>query len=171
MDLVHIHLLLNHIPVFGLLIGFLILAWGIFRDYGEVKSTGLTVLFLTSLVAIPVYLTGEPAEEVVEELPGVSEQIIKLHEGAAIYSLVLCIGTGIFAFLALVARRLLSETLATIATFLVLILALSAGASIAYTSNLGGQVRHSEIRQSQIGTTGAETSADEKTKEEDHDDD
>lgn len=171
MDLVHIHLLLNHIPVFGLLIGFLILSWGTLRDYGEVKSTGLVVLFVTSLVAIPVYLTGEPAEEVVEKLPGVSEQIIGLHEDAAIYSLVLCIGTGIVAFLALIARRFLSETIARFGIFFVLLVALIAGASIAYTSNLGGQVRHSEIRQAQSGTNGAETPAAEKKKEKDDDDD
>jgi hypothetical protein len=171
MDLVHIHLLLNHIPVFGLLIGFLILSWGTLRDYGEVKNTGLVVLFVTSLVAIPVYLTGEPAEEVVEKLPGVSEQIIGLHEDAAIYSLVLCIGTGIVAFLALIVRRFLSETIARFGIFFVLILALIAGASIAYTSNLGGQVRHSEIRQAQSGTNGAETPAAEKKKEKDDDDD
>jgi hypothetical protein len=171
MDLVHVHLLLNHIPVFGLLIGFLIVAWGVLRSYGEVRDTGLMVLCLTALVAIPVYLTGEPAEEVVEKLPGVSEQIIGLHEDAAIYSLVLCIGTGIIAFLALIARRFLSEMIATIATFLVLILAVVAGASVAYTANLGGQVRHSEIRQAQTGTAVAETPAEEKKKEKDDDDD
>ncbi len=170
MDLVHIHLLLNHVPVLGLLIGFLILAWGTLRGFDEVKNVGLIVLFVSSLIAIPVYLTGEPAEEVVENLPGVSEQIIELHEDAAIYSLVLCIITGILAFVALMARRFLSESTAKIAIFIVLIQSLIAGGSIAYTANLGGQVRHSEIRQGQNATTGNEASPTEKTKQKDDDD-
>lgn len=175
MDLVHIHLLLNHVPVIGLVIGFLILAWGMFRKYSDVKDAGLIVLFVTSLVAIPVYLTGEPAEEAVEKLAGVSDQLIELHEDAAVYSLALCIAVGIAAFVLLIARRFLSETLAMIGTFLVLVLAAVAGASIAYTSNLGGQVRHSEIRVAQNNAPGAESPATEKKKEngkekDDHDD-
>jgi uncharacterized membrane protein len=171
MDLVHIHLLLNHVPVIGLMIGFFILAWGMFRRSGELKDAGLMVLFVTSLVAIPVYLTGEPAEEAVEKLAGVSEQIIELHEDAAMISLVLCIAVGIAAFITLLAKRFLSETPVMLGTILVLVLSAAAGGSIAYTANLGGQVRHSEIRLAQAGTTGSETPAAEKKKDKDDDDD
>lgn len=172
MDLVHIHLLLNHVPVIGLVIGFAILVWGLFRKSGELKDAGLLVLFVTSLAAIPVYLTGEPAEEAVEKLAGVSEQIIELHEDAAVFSLALCISVGIVAFVTLVARRFLSETPAMIGMFVVLALSAAAGASIAYTSNLGGQVRHSEIRLAQNNAPGAaDAPAAEKKKEKDDDDD
>jgi hypothetical protein len=35
---------------------------------------------LTALLALPVYFTGEPAEKVVERLPGVTEPLIEEHE-------------------------------------------------------------------------------------------
>ena len=38
MDLTHLHLILNHIPVIGIIIGFLILAWGALRGYDEVNE-------------------------------------------------------------------------------------------------------------------------------------
>jgi len=170
MDTAHIHLLLNHVPVIGLLIGFFVLAWGALRKYHEVQTAGLSILFIASLVAIPVYLTGGPAGEIVERLPGVSEKVIELHEEAAIYSLVLCIVTGIVALLALLARHFLSDSIGMIATFAVLILTLPTGASIAFTANLGGQVRHTEIRQPQNGSTGGETRTTEKKKADDDDD-
>jgi uncharacterized membrane protein len=168
MDLTYLHLILNHIPVIGVIIGFLILAWATLRGYEEVKNTGLVVLVLTALVAIPVYLTGEPAEEVVEHLPGVSEQIIELHEGAALYSLILVIVSGALALLALVAKRFLSAKVSVVAVYACLVFSLIAAASLAYTANLGGQIRHSEIRQVQSGNPNAEIQPEKKKDDDDH---
>jgi len=167
MDLTHLHLILNHVPVIGIIIGFLILAWGALRGYDEVKNTGLVILVLTALVAIPVYLTGEPAEETVEHLPGVSEQIIELHEDSALYSLILTTVSGALALLALTAIRFLTAKVSLWTVYACLLLSLIAGASVVYTANLGGQIRHSEIRQTQSGNAGAETRPAETRKGED----
>jgi len=169
MDLTYLHLILNHIPVIGIIIGFLILGWAALRGYDHVKNTGLVLLVLTALVAIPVYLTGEPAEEVVEHLPGVSEQIIELHEGAALYSLILAIVTGALALLALVTKRYLDAKISLVAVYACLLFSLIAASSMVYTAYLGGQIRHSEIRQTQSGNANAEIQP-EKTKKEDDDD-
>ena len=72
MDWTHFHLMMNHVPVLGSIFGFVLLAWGMLRGSTEIKKVALTILVLTALFAIPVYLTGEPAEETVEALPGVS---------------------------------------------------------------------------------------------------
>jgi uncharacterized membrane protein len=127
----------------------------------------LTILVVTAFAAIPVYLTGEPAEEVVEHLPGVSEQIIELHEDSALSSLVLAIVTGTFALVALFARRFSSEKIAAAGAYITLILSLAAGAAMAYTANLGGQIRHTEIRQVQSGTAGTEQESKKKTNDDD----
>jgi hypothetical protein len=168
MDLTYLHLILNHIPVIGIIIGFLIVAWAALRGYDHVKNTGLVVLVLTALVAIPVYLTGEPAEEVVEHLPGVSEQIIELHEDAALYSLILAIVSGAIALLALIAKRFMAAKIGLVAVYACLLVSFIAAASMAYTANLGGQIRHTEIRQIQSGNANAQIQP-EKTKKADDD--
>lgn len=149
MDLTHLHLMLNHLPVVGVIFGFLILLWGVLRGYEEVKTVGLIVLVITALAAVPVYLTGEPAEEVVEHLPGVSEQIIELHEDAALPSLILAIVTGVLALGALILKRFSAAAAAAarISMLAVLLLSFVTGAFMARTANLGGQIRHTEIRQ------------------------
>jgi uncharacterized membrane protein len=166
MDLTHLHLWLNHVPVIGIGIGFLLLVWGTFRRYEHVQNAGLGTPFITALIALPVYFTGEPAEEVVEHLPGVSEQFIELHEDAALFSLVLAMSAGAFALLALVAKHF-SSRIGTLAVYICLLFSIVAGGSLAYTANLGGQIRHSEIRSSQTGGTEAPG----KTQKAEHDDD
>ncbi|MEM9674695.1 MAG: hypothetical protein AAF992_19025, partial [Bacteroidota bacterium] len=63
-----IHLALNHFPILGTLFGTVILGFGVFRKNKSLLDTGLIILFLMTLITIPVYISGEGAEEIVEEL-------------------------------------------------------------------------------------------------------
>jgi uncharacterized membrane protein len=73
MSTTHIHLLLNHFPILGTFIGCLFLAWGFFKKNNSLKTAAAVLLTVISLISVPVYLTGEPAEEAIEKLPGISE--------------------------------------------------------------------------------------------------
>ena len=167
MDGAHLHLILNHIPVFGLLVGFLLLAWGMIRGYNDIQKAALVTLFVTAATALPVYLTGEPAEDIVEKLPGVSEQIMSQHEDSAMFSLIMAMITGVFALGAIAVKRFLSTQVAAMAAVAVLIVTLITGGAMAFTANLGGQIRHTEIRNGQAGET-PQTQT-EKRKEKDDD--
>ncbi|MCI0564610.1 MAG: hypothetical protein MN733_39585, partial [Nitrososphaera sp.] len=69
MNLAHVHLLLNHFPVIGTVFGFLFLAYAMAKKSEELKKVSLGIFVLIALIALPVYFTGEPAEEVVKHLP------------------------------------------------------------------------------------------------------
>ena len=166
-DFTHLHLILNHLPVMGVMFGFLILAWGFLRRAEEVKTLGLVFLVATAFAALPVYLTGEPAEEAVENLPGVSEQLIELHEDSALLSLVLAMATGALALAGLIFKRLSAGT-GRILMFAVLFLSFVTGAFMARTANLGGEIRHTEIRQT---TPNNDPATETKRKQEKDDDD
>ncbi len=97
-----------------------------------------------ALLAIPVFLTGEPAEESVEKIPGVSEQMIHLHEESAEIAIWLMGITGIVSVIALVLaskKHLLQKT----AFAMVFILSVICFGAMARTGYYGGQIRHSEI--------------------------
>jgi uncharacterized membrane protein len=168
MDFTHLHLMLNHLPVVGIMFGFLILAWGVLRGSEEVKTVGLIFLVFTSLAALPVYLTGEPAEETVEKLAGVSERVIELHEDSALLSLILAMATGVSALAGLIFKRFSSPNVARFSMFAVLILSFVTGALMARTANLGGEIRHTEIRQT--AQTSAPATETKQKKEKDDDD-
>ncbi len=95
------------------------------------------------MVTLPVFFTGEPAEELVEHLPGVGESFIESHEDAAKISLVLTLFAGLCAIVGLLfSKHPLSRRINTG----VLLTSLLAVLSLAYTANLGGKIRHSELR-------------------------
>jgi DMSO reductase anchor subunit len=148
---VHIHLLLNHIPVIGLIGSILILVYGMVRRSAEVQRVALIAFVLVAVIAIPVYRTGEPAEEAVERLPGVSHDRIEAHEEAAEPAFYATLATGVIALAALFVDRW-----KTLLARAVLIASIVAFALIARTANLGGEIRHQEIR----GGTGAVQSDD-----------
>ncbi|MFN4254831.1 MAG: T9SS type A sorting domain-containing protein [Saprospiraceae bacterium] len=83
MDSTHLHLILNDFPIIGTIVGTGIMAYGYFTQSEATKKAALWTWAVMALIAIPVFLTGEPAEESVEGLAGVSEAIIEQHEEAA----------------------------------------------------------------------------------------
>ena len=144
MSIVHLHLMLNHVPVIGAVFGILLLAVAYLRRSTELAKVTFGLLALLGAVSVAVYLTGEPAEDVVEKLPGFSKRIVEAHEEAALAATIVMGGLGVLALgaLAFFQRRALPRSI--IATGLVL--ALGAGGVMGYTAYLGGQVRHTEIR-------------------------
>lgn len=145
MDLLHLHLLLNHVPVIGLILATLLLAYAFFKRSQELQKVSLGAFVLLALVTIPVFLTGEPAEEMVQNLPGVSGQVIESHESAALIALIAIEVVGVVALgLALLSRGLGKPP--KWAAAVMLALAIPTSGLMGWAANLGGQVRHSEIR-------------------------
>jgi hypothetical protein len=145
MSWAHIHLALTHVPVIGLLIVLLLLVVARLRRSAELMRVSYGLLVLLAVATVIVYLTGEPAEELVENLPGFSETLVEQHEEAA---LIATIGMGVLGLVALVGLIRFRAPWIAPAWYGpgVLLLALLVGGLMAWTANLGGQIRHSEIR-------------------------
>lgn len=145
MNMAHAHLLLNHFPVIGTAFAFVLLLVAVLGKNAILRNAGLTAFVVIALITLPVYFTGEPAEKVVKEMPGVTEAAIEQHEDAALVSLIAVEVLGILAAASIV---LLDRSPATARRLVGVCLALSivAGGSLAYTANAGGQIRHTEIR-------------------------
>lgn len=75
--------MLNHFPVVGLVFALALLCWGASRKDPSLTKASFAALVVVALLAIPSFLTGEPAEKVAEALPGVSHPIIEQHEDVA----------------------------------------------------------------------------------------
>ncbi len=153
MNLAHLHLMLNHFPVVGSVIVALLLALALYRRSDELGRASLMLAALVGAVSVAVYFTGEPAEELVERLPGVSEAITEQHEEAALVATIVVAALGALSLAVLAmhrGRRMLSRR----ATGAALALALVACGAMGYTAFLGGQVRHTEIRPGAVTAQG-----------------
>lgn len=144
MNFAHLHLIMNHIPLIGIPVALSFLAHGLWTKNASTQRFSLLVLFGLAVMILPVYLTGKPAEEVVEHLPGVAESLIESHEDAAKFSLILTLATGALAFIALWFQK--NESRRRLLNFGVTGSAIIALLSLAYTANLGGKIRHTELR-------------------------
>lgn len=167
MNATHIHLMLNHVAILAAIFSILIFIYGFIRKNETVKNIALSGYVLAALAAIPVFLTGEPAEESVENIPGVLESVIEQHEEAAELAIWLIEITGIAALGALLMRKMKFFSGTGFATLMLFVSLASAG-TISYTGYLGGKIRHTELN---AGTT---TGADQNVPEaggEDGDDD
>src|SRR5688500_7613816 len=170
MDAVHIHLLLNHIPVISTIFAVPLFAYALLRKSDELKRLALIILVFAAVVAIPVYLTGEPAEEAVEKLAGVSHTIIEQHEDAAKISMIFLMTTGALSLVGLFLMRTKKAFVAGWFVLISLLFSVITAGLMARTANLGGQIRHSEIRAGNAGSQQTENPTAEKSKKDDDDD-
>ena len=145
MNASHWHLLLNHIPLIG--IGFVILLMiiALIRKSSELINVSLIFTIIIALWAIPAYLTGEPAEEIVEDMPGISENMIHEHEEMAERAFIFIEVVGGIALIGLIGGRI-NKKLGYTLTVLTLVGLVVGGGLIAWTANLGGKIHHQEIR-------------------------
>jgi len=141
----HLHLMINHFPVVGIIFIMLLFLYGLAKGSEEIKKVSLGAFVLLALMTMPVYLTGGGAETVVKNLPGVTEAFVGRHEEMAGLSLVLIEVLGIACCAGLIFFRR-SATIPKWFIALVLVLSFSASAVVGLTANLGGQIRHTEIR-------------------------
>jgi hypothetical protein len=132
------------VPAVGALFALALLAYAAWRNDTPLSRVALSMFVVIGVASIAVYFTGEAAEEAVENLPGVSEQLIERHEEAASVATIILGGFGLYALLvlALLRRRDIPRWLNTMS----LVAALVASGAVVWTAGLGGQIRHSEIR-------------------------
>src|SRR5580692_11821883 len=145
MDLTHIHLLLNHFPTIGYIIGGGLFVLSLIMKSDDLKLASLVVLLGIALLAIPTYMSGNGAQDAIKALPGVPKSMMAAHEGAAFVAIAFMEFTGAFAWLGLWQFRRLARVPGwNLAVILVLTL-VSVGL-MTRASNLGGEIRHAEIR-------------------------
>jgi uncharacterized membrane protein len=145
MNQTHVHLLITHLPIFGSILGGLVLAHGIWTKTNQTKIAAYNLLIISSIGACIAYLTGEAAEEIVENIQGVTKSLIHEHEEFATIALISLIILGVSSLIGLLLAWKKSSWSKHVA-FIILILSYVSFGIVARTGYLGGQIRHSEIR-------------------------
>jgi uncharacterized membrane protein len=144
MDIAHLHLMLTHGPVAGIVFGTAILTYGYFWSDRRAMDVGMVLFIVTALLASALFVTGEGAEETVEGLAHVAHEAIEAHEEAALYSL---IGSWLLAVVAgagLYLRR--RRTLGAGWGRALLLGGVLVTGLIAWTANQGGKISHPGLR-------------------------
>jgi uncharacterized membrane protein len=159
MNQAHIHLLVVHLPLFGAFFGLLVLAHGLWHKSEQTAIASYNVFIISALGAAIAKFTGEGAEEAVENIPGILEGAIKLHEDAGFWAFTAMLVLGVASVLAIYLTRTKSS-LTTKLSRIVLFLAAFCLVVVSRTAYLGGQIRHTEIIKGADNTVHGETEDD-----------
>ena len=152
MNSAHFHLVVNHLPIIFPIAGLIVLAIGIGFKTEMVKRTAYFLFTIGAVSAAMAMNSGEGAEEVVEELSGVSHRLIHEHEEKAESMAILSYLLGLASLLALWASWK-GKSFSGLLSYAVLALSLVTIFLGKQTGTSGGEIRHTEIR------TGASTDA------------
>ena len=101
MNLAHLHLVLNHFPIIGTIVGLGLFLGSLVGKNADLRRAGLIVLAVIALVAIPTFFSGVGAQGAIKNDPGVSEALIERHEGAAMLAFFFMEITGALALVEL----------------------------------------------------------------------
>jgi uncharacterized membrane protein len=141
----HFHLLLNHFPTIGFIIGLTLFVAALVARSDHLKQAALVVLVGIALLTIPTYVTGDAAHRALADNGQLSESLILMHESAAFVSLMLMAVTGGFAWLGLWQYRRMLH-LPRWNTAVIIVLSALTLAAVSRAANLGGEISHPEIR-------------------------
>ncbi len=152
MNLAHVHLLLNHWPIIGTIFGLGLLLVSLAGKSADLKRASLVVFVLIALFSMPVYVSGNGAEEMIDNVEGVSKATMETHRDAAFVAFVFMQITGLFAWLGLWQYRRTSRQ-AQWNVLAVLLFSLITVGLMTRTGNTGGEIRHPEIAPVQEAVT------------------
>jgi hypothetical protein len=146
MNAAHFHLLVNHLPLAGLLFGLLLLVGATLFNSKPVTNTAYLILILAAVLVFPAYFSGEGAEHtLMDKVQGIEKSLIHEHEEAALFSFILTLVVGALAGVTLFINSGKKKENKFL-VYLLMIVGLFALASIAQVAKLGGEIRHTEIR-------------------------
>ncbi|WP_396164661.1 hypothetical protein [Flavobacterium sp.] len=152
----HVHMVVNHFPIIGTIFGLGILISGIVMKNNVIKNVAYVLFCISAIFGFASMFTGEGAEEIAENLPSITDQIIHEHEEMAEkLALVLYVLAGIsLVGLYLNFKKHAKSNLVSYFAFVIALVAVFFGKQ---TGTTGGEVRHTEIRANATLGTNSET--------------
>jgi uncharacterized membrane protein len=143
-NLAHLHLLLNHFPIIGTIVGVGLFLFSLVGKNDDLQRAGLIIFSVMALLSLPTFFSGIGAQGAIEKLPGVSNVLIDRHEGAATLALLFMEITGALSLAGLWQSHKFSRP-ARWNIVTVLLLSLITVGLMARVGTTGGDVRHPEI--------------------------
>ncbi len=138
MDAYKLHLLLNHYPMFGIIIGILLLLLGLWRKSDKVKRISLWIFLVSAVLTFPVYVSGEINGSRMTD--GIFGDLIKQHKNSALIAFGLIEVMGIAALIGLILLYRRPQQ-AKWMVLMVLVLSLASSVIITRTTLMGRNIK------------------------------
>lgn len=151
----HLHMVVNHFPIIGTILGLGILITGIILKNNSVKNTSYFLFIVAAIFAAFSMGTGDGAEELVENMPSVGKQIIHEHEEMAEKLAIVLYVLGGISLVGLFLSYI-KNAKANLVSYVAVVVAIVGVFFAQQTGTTGGEIRHTEIRANAVPAGGAQ---------------
>jgi uncharacterized membrane protein len=141
----HLHMLVNHFPIIGTILGLIVLIGGLFLKNNSVKNTAYLLFVIAAIFAAISMGTGEGAEELVEDLPSIGHEIIHEHEELAEKFAIVMYLLGVVSVIGLI-TDIKKHPKAKFFSYVIVVISAVAVFLATKVGTSGGEIRHTEIR-------------------------
>lgn len=145
MDAVHLHLIVNHVPIIVTILSMILLTWAIISDKADYRNLAYIGFIIAAVFAVAAFQSGENAEDIVENLSWFDHDILENHEHAAETARWFVLILGVMGISGLTYFKDTQKKGFKIFLYATLILSIAVAAYLIYTGYLGGMIRHSEL--------------------------
>ena len=148
----HLHMVVNHFPIIGTILAIGILTAGLLNKNQSIINTAYVLFIIGAVFGILSMNTGEGAEEMVENMPGIGWEIIHDHEELAEKMALLLNVLGLLSIIALYLNYK-KNTKEKLVSLFILAIGIASLFVIQKVGTSGGEIRHTEIRASSQNTS------------------
>jgi uncharacterized membrane protein len=141
----HLHMVVNHFPIIGIIFGLGILIIGFFLNNNIIKNVAYGLFIVGAIFAAVSMSTGERAEEIVEDFPNIGKNIIHEHEEIAEKLALVLYVLGVVSLVGLY-LNFKKHSKATLISIIAITIAIVGVFFAQQTGTTGGEIRHTEIR-------------------------
>ncbi len=148
----HLHMVVNHFPIIGTILAIGILTAGLLNKNQSIINTAYVLFIIGAIFGILSMNTGEGAEEMVENMPGIGWKIIHDHEELAEKMALLLNVLGLLSIIALYLNYK-KNTKEKLVSLFILAIGIASLFVVQKVGTSGGEIRHTEIRASSQNTS------------------
>lgn len=152
----HLHMVVNHFPIVGTIVAIGILIAGLLNKNQSIINTAYVLFIIGAVFGILSMNTGEGAEELVEDMPGIGWKIIHEHEELAEKMALLLDVLGILSLVGFYFQYK-NNPKQKLVSYLLLVLSIASLFVIQKVGTSGGEIRHTEIRNDSNATHNLKT--------------
>lgn len=172
MEVSHIHIVINHVPLLGTAFGLILLISGLIFKNKSLEKVGLITFVVIGLATIGTYFSGKKAIGPIKEIAGTSREAIHEHSDMAETALYLMLGLMLASLTVLIVQWRSKTRKTGPMNGIVIVLAITTFVFMSIVNNLGGKVRRPELREEAIkNDKNSGDNKNEKSKSEDDDKD
>ena len=145
MNEAHLHMVVNHFPIIGTILAIGILIAGLLSKNRSIINTSYVLFVIGAIFGILSMNTGEGAEELAEDMPGIGWKIIHEHEELAEKMALLLDILGVLSLVGFYFKYK-KNAKEKLVSYIILLIGIASLFVIQKVGTSGGEIRHTEIR-------------------------